>query len=120
MRAPWMSTCAGFANRSRIIPASRSACAPSATSVTNLWGNPMAHRPRSMRWRIASASIVLIAGTLALLTLVLVRLLRTTYVRTLEAGLAGQARLVATIAGDRPATAPSAALAATVADLHDQ
>jgi len=73
-----------------------------------------------MRWRIASAYILLIVCTLALLTLVLVQFLRTTYVRTLEAGLAGQARLVAAIAGDRPASASSAALATTVGDLHEQ
>ena len=49
-----------------------------------------------MRWRIASAYIVLIVSTLALLALYSRQLLRTTYLRTLEAGLAGQARLVAT------------------------
>jgi len=80
----------------------------------------MAHRLRSMRWRIASAYIVLIVSTLALLALILIQLLRTTYVRTLEAGLAGQARLVATITGDPPATAPSAALASMVDQLHEQ
>jgi two-component system phosphate regulon sensor histidine kinase PhoR len=73
-----------------------------------------------MRWRIASAYIVLIVGTLALLALVCVQTLRTTYLRTLEAGLAGQARLVAMIAADHPSIAPSAASAAIVADLHDQ
>jgi two-component system phosphate regulon sensor histidine kinase PhoR len=76
----------------------------------------MLSRPRSMRWRIASAYVALIVGTLALLALVLFQLLRTTYVRTLEAGLAGQARLVAVIATDRPA----GALAATVGQLHTQ
>jgi len=73
-----------------------------------------------MRWRIASAYILLIVFTLALLTLVLVQLLRTTYVRTLEAGLAGQARLVATIADNRFGSAPSAALETSVGELHEQ
>ena len=73
-----------------------------------------------MRWRIASAYIALIVSTLALLSLVFVQLLRTTYLRTLEVGLAGQARLVAGITGDPPPTAPSAALATTVNQLHDQ
>ena len=73
-----------------------------------------------MRWRIASAYIVLIVGTLAVLALVLFQLLRTTYVRTLEAGLAGQARLVATIAGPQASGTPASLLAATTHDLHDQ
>ena len=71
-----------------------------------------------MRWRIASAYIVLIVSTLALLALILIQLLRATYVRTLEAGLAGQARLVATITGDPTAT--FATLDTTVNQLHDQ
>lgn len=70
-----------------------------------------------MRWRIASAYVLLIAGTLLLLALVLFQLLRTTYLRTLEAGLAGQARLVATIAST---AAPPEALAATVQQLHTE
>ncbi|MFN8570006.1 MAG: hypothetical protein U0Z44_21275 [Kouleothrix sp.] len=78
----------------------------------------MAHRPRSMRWRIASAYIALLLGTLALLALVLFQLLRTTYVRTLEAGLAGQARLVAMVADERAAATPADALAATARELH--
>ncbi len=76
----------------------------------------MVQRPRSMRWRIASAYILLIVGTLALLALSLFQLLRTTYVRTLEAGLAGQARLVATIAAEQP----SQDLIASVQNLHEQ
>ncbi len=71
-----------------------------------------------MRWRIASAYIALIVGTLALLALILVQLLRTTYIQTLEAGLAGQARLVATITGDPPVS--SARLAMIVNHLHEQ
>jgi two-component system, OmpR family, phosphate regulon sensor histidine kinase PhoR len=73
-----------------------------------------------MRWRIAGAYILLIVCTLALLSLVFLQLLRTTYLRTIEAGLAGQARLVASITGDSPATMPSATLATTVNNLHDQ
>jgi two-component system, OmpR family, phosphate regulon sensor histidine kinase PhoR len=80
----------------------------------------MAHRLRFMRWRIASAYIVLIVSTLALLALVFVQLLRTTYLRTLEAGLAGQARLVAAINNDPAATVASPTLATTVNQLHDQ
>src|SRR5688572_11089398 len=114
------STCAGSASRSRTIPASRAACAPSAMLATNLWGDPMVHRLRPMHWRIASAYILLIVCTLALLSLVLLQLLRATYLQTLEDGLAGQARLVASIAGDRPTTIPSTTLAATVGDLRDQ
>jgi hypothetical protein len=90
-----------------------------------MWGisllnKSMAMRLRSMRWRIASAYILLLICTLALLSLVLLQLLRTTYLRTLEAGLAGQARMIATIIGDQPATVPAATLAATVVNLHDQ
>jgi two-component system, OmpR family, phosphate regulon sensor histidine kinase PhoR len=73
-----------------------------------------------MRWRIASAYILLIVGTLVLLSLALLQVLRATYLRTLEDGLTGQVRLVAAIAGDHPTTIPSATLAATVNDLHDQ
>jgi two-component system phosphate regulon sensor histidine kinase PhoR len=80
----------------------------------------MAHRMQSMRWRIASAYTVLIVCTLALLALVLVQLLRTTYVQTLEAGLAGQARLVATITGDPSTIASSARLATIVHTLQEQ
>jgi two-component system phosphate regulon sensor histidine kinase PhoR len=71
-----------------------------------------------MRWRIASAYVLLIVGTLTLLALVLFQLLRTTYVRTLEAGLAGQARLVAAIASAQTAPVSADALAATVQNLH--
>jgi two-component system phosphate regulon sensor histidine kinase PhoR len=71
-----------------------------------------------MRWRIANAYIALILGTLTLLALVLFQLLRTTYVRTLEGGLAGQARLVATIASTQPTPMSVDALAATVQNLH--
>ena len=80
----------------------------------------MANRVRSMRWRIASAYMVLIVSTLALLALVFVQLLRTTYLRTLEAGLAGQSRLVATITGDPAAAGASATLARMVNQLHDE
>ncbi|MBK9714788.1 MAG: HAMP domain-containing protein [Kouleothrix sp.] len=78
----------------------------------------MSHRPRSMRWSIASAYVVLIVGTLTVLALVLFQLLRTTYVRTLEAGLAGQARLVATIASAQTPAEAADALATTVQNLH--
>jgi len=71
-----------------------------------------------MRWRIASAYVVLIIGTLVVLALVLFQLLRTTYVRTLEAGLAGQARLVAAIASAQTPAGSADALAAT--NLHEQ
>jgi two-component system phosphate regulon sensor histidine kinase PhoR len=74
-----------------------------------------------MRWRIAGAYVLLISLTLALLSLALLQLMRTTYLQTLQAGLAGQARLVATIAateGTGPATLPN--LAALVDTLHQQ
>jgi two-component system phosphate regulon sensor histidine kinase PhoR len=74
-----------------------------------------------MRWRIAGAYILLICLTLALLSLVLLQLVRATYLQTLQAGLAGQARLVATIAtteGAGSAAAPG--LAALVDTLHQQ
>jgi two-component system phosphate regulon sensor histidine kinase PhoR len=73
-----------------------------------------------MRWRIASAYIVLIVLTLALLSLTLLQLLRRTYLQTLEAGLAGQARLVATIAESQPANTPSAQRDVLARDLSDQ
>lgn len=76
------------------------------------------YRPRTMRWRIASAYIFLIVGILALLSLVLLQLLHTTYLRTFEDGLAGQARLLATIAGDRPS--PSLTLTTMVGRLHNE
>lgn len=60
-----------------------------------------------MRWRIATAYILLIVLTLALLSLVLLQLLRRTYLETLETGLAGQARLVATIAESQPGNMPA-------------
>jgi two-component system phosphate regulon sensor histidine kinase PhoR len=74
-----------------------------------------------MRWRIAGAYVLLISLTLALLSLALLQLMRTTYLQTLQAGLAGQARLVATIAtteGAGPTTPPD--LAALVDTLHQQ
>src|SRR5690349_14494108 len=77
-------------------------------------------RMRSMRWRIASASILLLIGTLALLAVVLLQILRTTYLRTLEAGVAGQARLVATIAERQNLLTAAPDRAALVAALHDE
>jgi len=73
-----------------------------------------------MRWRIAGAYIILIVLTLALLSLALLQLLRRTYLQTLEAGLAGQARLVATITETQAAAAPSAQHDALARDLSDQ
>jgi two-component system phosphate regulon sensor histidine kinase PhoR len=73
-----------------------------------------------MRWRIAGAYIVLIVLTLALLSLALLQLLRRTYLQTLEAGLAGQARLVATIAETQADAAPAAQRDALARDLSDQ
>jgi two-component system phosphate regulon sensor histidine kinase PhoR len=74
-----------------------------------------------MRWRIASAYTLLIAGTLMILSLVLLQLVRTTYLQTLETGIAGQARLVATI---MDTTEPRAAIPADrntlVRALHAQ
>lgn len=75
---------------------------------------------RSMRWRIASGSIVLLIGTLALLAVVLLQLLRTTYLRTLEAGVAGQARLVATIVEHGDLLTAAHDRVALVAALHDE
>jgi two-component system phosphate regulon sensor histidine kinase PhoR len=74
-----------------------------------------------MRWRIAGAYILLISLTLALLSLVLLQLVRTTYLQTLQAGLAGQARLVATLATTEGAgSARSPDLTALVDALHEQ
>jgi len=73
-----------------------------------------------MRWRIAGAYIILIVLTLALLSLALLQLLRRTYLQTLESGLAGQARLVATITETQAAAAPSAQHDALARDLSDQ
>lgn len=57
----------------------------------------MFRRPPSMRWRIASSYLVLLVVTLALLALISVQLLRATYLQTLQDGVAGQARLLATL-----------------------
>ena len=74
-----------------------------------------------MRWRIAGAYVLLISLTLALLSLALLQLLRTTYLQTLQAGLAGQARLVATIAAGEATRAASPAELGRLADtLHQQ
>jgi two-component system phosphate regulon sensor histidine kinase PhoR len=74
-----------------------------------------------MRWRIAGAYILLISLTLALLSLVLLQLLRTTYLQTLQTGLAGQARLVATIAAsERVSITTSPDLTALIDTLHQQ
>jgi len=120
MSARSTSTCAGFASRSRTIPVGPSVCARSATLATSLWGERMPQRVRRMRWRIASAYILLIVLTLALLSLALLQLLRRTYLQTLEAGLAGQARLVATIAETQAAAAPFVQRDTLARDLSDQ
>lgn len=78
---------------------------------------PRVHR---MRWRIASAYISLILLTLALLSLALLHLLRLSYLQTLEAGLAGQARLVATIAETQAVAIPAAQRDALARDLGDE
>ncbi len=57
----------------------------------------MFRRIASMRWRIASAYLLLLAVTLTLLALVSVQLLRATYLRTLQDGVAGQACVLATL-----------------------
>jgi two-component system, OmpR family, phosphate regulon sensor histidine kinase PhoR len=81
----------------------------------------MPPRVRRMRWRIAGAYILLISLTLALLSLVLLQLLRSTYLQTLQAGLAGQARLVATIAATESARASAPPdLTQLVDQLHQQ
>ncbi|HEX9373826.1 MAG TPA: histidine kinase dimerization/phospho-acceptor domain-containing protein [Roseiflexaceae bacterium] len=80
----------------------------------------MPYRIRRMRWRIAGAYILLIALTLTLLTLVVLQLLRTTYLQTLAAGLAGQARLVAALAAAQPAGTAADQRVALVRDWGDQ
>jgi two-component system phosphate regulon sensor histidine kinase PhoR len=69
---------------------------------------------RRARWRIAGAYLLLLAITLATLALVGLELLRTTYLGTLQDGLAGQARLLASLLESRPAD--PATLQATVRD----
>jgi two-component system phosphate regulon sensor histidine kinase PhoR len=73
------------------------------------------HWWHAMRWRIAGAYTLLLLSALALLALALLQVLRTTYLRTLDAGLAGQARLVAALAESQP----SANLAHLRSLLHD-
>jgi two-component system, OmpR family, phosphate regulon sensor histidine kinase PhoR len=81
----------------------------------------MPPRVRRMRWRIAGAYILLISLTLALLSLSLLQLLRSTYLQTLQSGLAGQARLVATIAAsERVGITTPPDLAQLVDALHQQ
>jgi two-component system phosphate regulon sensor histidine kinase PhoR len=73
-----------------------------------------------MRWRIASAYIVLLVSTLVLLSAVMLQIVRSAYVTTLEAGIAGQARLVATIAERQNLMASAAEREAVIAALHNQ
>lgn len=53
-------------------------------------------RIQSMRWRIASAYLALLIATLTILVGISLLQLRATYLRTLEAGVVGQAHLLAT------------------------
>jgi two-component system, OmpR family, phosphate regulon sensor histidine kinase PhoR len=74
-----------------------------------------------MRWRIAAAYLLLILITLALLALISLSLLRATYLRTLENGVAGQARLLAALAAtDARFTEDQARLQEVVQLAHER
>ncbi len=80
----------------------------------------MTHTLRQMRWQIASAYTLLILLALAGLAAALYAVTRDTYQRTLEAGVAGQARLVAALADSVPPDGADASLVPLVADLGRQ
>ncbi|NTU83720.1 MAG: HAMP domain-containing protein, partial [Chloroflexales bacterium] len=80
----------------------------------------MALAPRQMRWQIAVASTLLIFVTLGGLAATLYTVTRDTYLRTLEAGVAGQAHLVATLAATLAPAAEDDHLDPLVDDLGRQ
>jgi two-component system phosphate regulon sensor histidine kinase PhoR len=69
---------------------------------------------RQMRWQIAVAYTLMVVLILGCLASVLYTLNRSTYLRTLEAGIVGQAYLVASLAESIPPGADSAPLDALV------
>ncbi|MEI7773022.1 MAG: hypothetical protein WCI67_23740, partial [Chloroflexales bacterium] len=80
----------------------------------------MTHTLHQMRWQIASTYTLLILLALAGLAAVLYAVTRDTYQRTLEVGVAGQARLVAALADTVPPARTAAYLNPLVADLGRQ
>jgi signal transduction histidine kinase len=81
----------------------------------------MEKRLPPLRWRIALAWLAVLLPTLALLTVMLLAISRATYLRTLEEGMAGQARLVAQLVlADQPPLRASDELAARVRALQQQ
>jgi signal transduction histidine kinase len=81
----------------------------------------MEQRLPPLRWRIVLAWLVVLLPTLALLTVTLLAITRATYLRTLEEGTAGQARLVAQLVlTDQPQLRASDGLVARVRALQQQ
>lgn len=72
---------------------------------------------RQMRWQIAAGYTLLIVCTLAALATVLYILTSSTYLRTLETGIAGQAYLVAALVEAAPPAADSAHFDALVDEV---